>query len=148
MARPEFYAELRLRREKLVKELESIDLLLSESDGEANGVTHNPNTEAKASTSKKGKTEAQGEPKGSLSWEEYIVYIIRKFYNGRATSKQVTEYAILANPNIPSDRIADAVRGNISRMATSEEERRLNVEKTRNRKLGYFYTVNEMGVAA
>ncbi len=137
MARQQFIEEAILRRIQVQKELESLNILLADYDEET------ANSTKTHLQSDNGLRKQQGYPKGDMSWEDYVVFIVGKLGGKSVTSKAIIKYAIDANPTERPARVADAVRGKVSKLSAEGENKRLDAEKHKNRKLGYLYSLRQ-----
>lgn len=89
------------------------------------------------SATRQTRQKARGIPRGSQTWEDYIISILR-ILGGRAKSMDVVQYAWEANPQLSQKKVREAVRGKMSKMAIAG---RIGAIKSDVKSEGYTYVI-------
>jgi hypothetical protein len=84
---------------------------------------------------KKEHPKPEGTPKGDMSWEKYVEFILTEL-GGKRKTREINEYAVKANPNLGEDLIHNAIRGKLSAMY---RDKQIGAKESKNRKEGYDY---------
>jgi len=78
-------------------------------------------------------------PKGTMKWENYALYVLRKL-GGKAKAAKVVDAAIKANPDIDKKTIKSAI---IAKLSIKYRAKVIDAIKGDNKKDGYIYVLED-----